>query len=81
MTVLTGTCAIWLSYLVSLSSIAKALTVRTFPSASSATAVALATCACAALESLLNSDPNKVPPMMTVGKTTIIMRVSLGEIM
>ena len=36
---------ILLSYFVSLSSMAKALTVRTFPSASSATAVALATCA------------------------------------
>ena len=70
----------WSPYFVSLSSMAKARTVRTLPRASSATAVALATCAWAALESLLKSEPNKVPLIITTGRTITIMAVSLGEI-
>lgn len=68
------------TYFVSFSSMAKARTVRTFPRASSAKAVALETCAWAAFESLRNIEPNNVPPIIMTGNTTTIIAVSLGEI-
>ena len=68
-------------YLVSFSSIAKARTVRTFPRASSATAVALATCSCAIRDKFRRIEPKTVPPRITTGNVAINSTVSLGEIM
>ena len=50
-----------LFYPISLGSMAKALTVRIFPMASSAIAIARDICSCASLDIFLRREPNPVP--------------------
>ena len=67
------------SYLASLSSIAKARTVLMLLNASSATAVAAATCSCAFVESFRSIDPSIDPTSTIPGTRISIIEVSLGD--